>query len=465
MFLQAFYRPAPRSQLLVLALVCSVVYFTTTFCYALSPSPPAGDEAHFLVISQTLLKYHSLNVMLDYTHADYRSFYPIYLAPHVSRGASGQLLPLHSIGAPILWLLPFYFGGRLGVDLFISSLSVLIILNIYLLLLSMGIGKRYAWLVSLAFVVASPLYLYSHLNFIEPIGALVCIYVLRKVLQEKLTTAACLMSGLLLGILPWVHIRFALFEIVLFCAFLYRLFEIHSGAKLRQYLCFLLPVILLFGLFEVYNLKVWGTLNPFVNEANDIHGNSQAFVVLPFRGLFGMFFDQEFGLCISFPIFLFLFMGIIFAMKKQFIRFNLLTLAVCLPYLLACASFKSWYGGWSPTARFLIVLLPVGSFYVAYALERVSTILAGLVFAATIVYGCLYNLLTLLPVDLAFNGGSGRNRALMQLWLFQHRITDFLPSLFLPAQWRLFALWIGAYVVLASLMLIAKYETYRTDPA
>jgi hypothetical protein len=43
----------------------------------------------------------------------------------------------------------------------------------------------------------------------------------------------------------------------------------------------------------------------------------------------------------------------------------------------------------------------------------------------------------------------------MQLWLFHHRVTDFLPSMFLPGQNRLFALWISAYVVLAVLMLYA----------
>src|SRR5947209_7531755 len=113
MFPQTMRQNMQKRQLLLLALISCVVFFTTTFYYVLSSSPPSGDEPHFLVISQTLLKYHSLNVMLDYTHGDYHSFYPTNLAPHVSRNTNGQLLPLHSIGAPILWLVPFYFWGRL----------------------------------------------------------------------------------------------------------------------------------------------------------------------------------------------------------------------------------------------------------------------------------------------------------------------------------------------------------------
>jgi hypothetical protein len=67
----------------------------------------------------------------------------------------------------------------------------------------------------------------------------------------------------------------------------------------------------------------------------------------------------------------------------------------------------------------------------------------------------MYNLLALVPILNSFNDGRGRNRALMQIWLFHHRVTDFLPSMFLPGQNRLFALWISAYVVLAILMLYA----------
>ena len=454
MLLHRFRQYRPDKQVLLLVAICTVVFVSTAFYYVYS-SPPTGDEPHFLVISQTLLKYHSLNVMLDYTHGDYRTFYPTNLAPHVSYSASGQLLPLHSIGAPILWLIPYYFWGRLGAVLFISCIAVLIILNIYWLLLIMGISRKYALIVSLAYMLASPVYLYSHLTFIEPIGALLCIYVLRKVLQKEISTADILVSSLLLGILPWIHIRFALFEIVLFGAFLYKLYASNKFKNLKYYVYFLLPVVALFVLFEIYNLKVWGTLNPTINEVNDIHGNSKPFAALPFRAILGLLFDQEFGLFISFPVFIFLFMGIVLAMKKQFTRYNLLLLALSLPYLLICTTFRIWSGGWSPTARFLIVLLPLGSFYMAYALEQLRSILSSIVFALAMIFGCIYNLLALVPSLNSFNDGRGRNRALMQLWLFHHRVTDFLPSMFLSGQNRLFVLWISAYVVLAVLMLYA----------
>ena len=124
--LNRIYQTIIKHRLLLLILCCGVVFFTTSFIYVQFSSPPSGDEPHYLIISQTLLKYHSLNVMLDYSNGDYHVFYPHTIDPHLSYGAHGQLMPLHSIGAPILWLLPFYLSGRPGAVLFISFLSILI---------------------------------------------------------------------------------------------------------------------------------------------------------------------------------------------------------------------------------------------------------------------------------------------------------------------------------------------------
>src|SRR6266487_4677847 len=148
---------AQKYHTLLLAAICSILFFMTSYVYVqLLANPPSGDEPHFLVISQTLLKYHSLNVMLDYQHGDYHLFYPVPIAPHVARNANGQLLPLHSIGAPILWLIPYYFLGRLGAVFFISCVSVLTIVNIYKFLLIMRVSQKYSFMVSFAYAVASP---------------------------------------------------------------------------------------------------------------------------------------------------------------------------------------------------------------------------------------------------------------------------------------------------------------------
>ena len=165
-FLQSSRQFLQRYHLILLLLFCGILYFTTSLWYVEYSSPPSGDEPHYLVISQTLLKYHSLDVMQDYKHGDYRSFSPVYINPHVSHNERGQVLPVHGIGGPVLWLLPYYFLGWLGAVWFISLVSVLIIFNIYKFRITMHMSKGYAFVVGLAYAVASLLYMYSHLTFI-----------------------------------------------------------------------------------------------------------------------------------------------------------------------------------------------------------------------------------------------------------------------------------------------------------
>ena len=441
-----------KAHCLFALLTCCTLCFALTSLFYLYHTYPTGDEPHYLVISQTLLKYHSLNVSLDYQHGDFHTFYPGSIRPHVVRNIRGQLLPVQNIGAPILWLIPFYLLGRIGVMLFISLVSVLVVYNMYKLMLLLGIQERYAFLVCAAYSVASPLYLYSHLTFIEPIGALLCIAIARRLFQQKVTLQELLVSSILLGILPWIHIRFVLFEIVLFFPLLYKVYKQYKLKDIRPYSAYLAPVSILFAALEIYNFIVWGTFNPAANQIND---KSVPFQVSPLKGLVGTFFDQQYGLLITFPLFLFLFIGIILATKKHYWRYNVLMIALSLPYLLIVNSFSLWSGGWSPPARFILVLLPLYSFYIAFALEQMKSVSAYLTFAATVGYGFFYNLRTLTVASFGFNGETGRNSTLFDLYLFNHPVTDYQPSLYLPHQEGLLTLWIGGAVLVCAILLFS----------
>ena len=460
--LNRIYQTIAKHRLLLLILYCGVVFFTTSFIYVQFSSPPSGDEPHYLIISQTLLKYHSLNVMLDYSNGDYHVFYSYTIDPHLSYGAHGQLMPLHSIGAPILWLLPFYLFGRPGAVLCISLLSILIILNIYKLLITMNIGATYAFIVSLAYAIASPVYLYSHLTFIEPVGALICLYVLRKIFQKERTLTEVIVSSILLGILLWIHIRFAYFEVVLFFALLYRIYEQNRLKQFKYYTSLLLPVTILFIAYEVYTYRFWGTFNPAAIEINDIHNQSRPFVTNPLNGIIGVFLDQQYGFLINFPIFILLFPGIFLTIKNHCTRYNLLMLILTIPYMLLFTSFNNWTGGWSPPARLIFVLLPLYSFYLAYALEQINTLFSRLVIAATMLYGLTYNLLSLSPPLNSFNAPTGYNRTIIHLQLFNYRLTDLFPSMFLAHQTNLFALWFIIFTSLSCSLLLSKRLKRRT---
>lgn len=445
-----------------LILVCGVALLGMALWYVYYPNIPSGDEPHYLIISQTLLKYHSLAVMQDYTRGDYHLFYPLPITPHAIAGARGQVLSIHGIGGPILWLLPFALLGWLGAVLFMAAVTLLIIWNILLFLRELGIEERYALLVSLGYAVASPLTVYAHLTFIEPIAAFLCLYVSRKIVQRQVTWRDSVLCSMSLGLLPWIHIRFAALEIILFCMYLYRMYITYGLQPRRHvmaYLAFLLPVMLLFIAFEGYTLYFWGTLNPAANQAS--MGNT-LFTSSFLTGLLGMLFDQEYGVLLNFPIFFLLFVGIILSFKKKFVLLNVLILLLSGVYLYETATFKDWTGGWCPPARFILVLLPLYSFYLAYALQRLRNFLVTGLFWLCIAYGVFYNVLA---IQHGFNRKSGQNLTLVNVQLFHHSITDYLPSFFLPHQENLLLLWIGIYggisVLLLGVMLF-KHENWFT---
>lgn len=354
--------------ILFLLLLSSLAFFSSAYLTNRLDSP-TGDEPHYLVISQTLLLYHSLDVTQDYLHRDYQTFYPGPLGAfqHTSLNKWGKLLPLHSIGAPILWLIPFAIAGRAGTLFFMSLVSVFIIMNIYFLLVSLGIWRKYAFVISASMALASPIWVFSHRNFVEPIAALICVYSMRVLFQKRLRPLDLLGISLALGTLPWVHIRFAFFEIVLCCFLLARIYQEYRFSKITPYLYALLPMCAMFLVFEAYNFFVWGSLNPAINQANS---GEVPFDVPPWRGLLGLFLDQESGLFTNFPIFLFLCGGIILSLKKKFLRFNLLMFVLAVPYVIMIAAFHNWDGAISPPARFLTVLVPPLAFYLALALQK-----------------------------------------------------------------------------------------------
>ena len=360
---------------------------------------PTGDEPHYLVISQTILLYHSLDVTKDYAHNDYKAFYPGPLGPfqHTSLNKWGQVLPLHSIGAPILWLPAFAIGGRLGTMIFMALISTLIVLIVYLLLVALSIRRNYAFGTSLALALASPIWIYSHHDFVEPLAALFCVYIVYVLFKERLRAWDLIGAALALGVLPWLHIRFALFEVVLACFLLWRIYQEYRLRTFWPYLCALLPLIGMFLVFEGYNFLVWGSFNPAVNQANS---GEVPFDVSPWRGLFGLFFDQEYGLLTNFPIFLFLLSGIILACKKKWLRFNLLVLLLAGPYIITIASFHNWDGAISPPARFMLVLVPLCAFYLALALQSARNWIVNGIFVFFALISMLYE-----AVSLSVSGG------------------------------------------------------------
>ena len=62
-----------------------------------------GDEPHYLVIAQSLLKDGDLKIENNHRRGDYRAFFGGELRPdYLQRGRNGEIYSIHAPGLPVL---------------------------------------------------------------------------------------------------------------------------------------------------------------------------------------------------------------------------------------------------------------------------------------------------------------------------------------------------------------------------
>lgn len=328
-------RPPGDRAILLLLLLLSALAMTVLAVLRDRLDLPAGDEPHYLIMSQALQLYHSLDVQRVYDASDYRVFYPRPIQPHTVPGPGGRLLPLHAVGGPVLWLVQFALAGRAGVMAFMVGVSLLTVANVFLLDRTLGVGTRTAFAVGLAFAVGTPILTYSSMSFVEPIGALICVYALRLLHTTRLRTRDLLAVSTALGVQPWVHARFLLFP-PLFAVFLLLRMR-RDGATRRQYITAITPLALLLLALEVYNLLLWHTASPAPNQ---VTAGAVPFQNNLIPGLIGTARDPGIGVLPNFPIFILVLPGILLTTHRRWRSLHLQLAALVVPYTWSSARFR-----------------------------------------------------------------------------------------------------------------------------
>ncbi len=441
----------PRDTRFLLTLVVvSLVVFAAAARLRLLHGSPSGDEPAYLVISQTLQKYHSFNVLLDYRHSDYRTFYPAPLEPHVVPGPDGRLLPLHSPGGPLLWLVPFVLWGRAGAVGFMVVLSALLVANVYRFLRERQIQAGYAVLTALVLAIGSPIYVYAAMSFVEPIGALIVLYAVRVLLAHRPHPVRVLVASLGLAYAPWVHPRLLIFSVTLGALLVGRLWLDRGRPRRAVLACCLGPLLAGALAVEWYAFAVWHSADPVAGMTAAHNGPFQT----PLHsGLAGTLFDRQFGLIPSFPIFLLVLPGILLTRRRPEWLLQLLLFVLVAPYTVLTCTFWGWFGGYSPPARFISVLLPLLSYYIAVTLQRLRSWWLGLGAVGLGLFAYILALAADIRPNYRFQNLGSPNAAMDQLGrLFGHPFAGHVPSSFHPGQagrfWEWTLLTFGVGIVL-----------------
>ncbi|HEX6464832.1 MAG TPA: hypothetical protein VFZ98_10275 [Vicinamibacterales bacterium] len=327
----------------------SFVVFATAAWLA-SPSLPMGDEPHYLVITQSLLYDHDLQIENNHERGDYRAYFSGDLLPHyVRRGRNGAIYSIHAPGLPAIVLPAFAVGGYRGVVVFLLIVSASASGLAWWLAWRFTGDPAAAWFGWAVVTFAAPLLLHTYTVFPDgPAAAIMLtgVWALLRTEWEGGEGTPWFLHGMALATLPWMHTRFVVLAATLGGLVLVRL--AHVPNAMSKAVAFLsVPALSALG-WLFFFVVVYGVPDPTAPYAGDTQ-NSFAFLA---NGLGGLLFDQGFGLLATAPVILVATAG--FARTP---RLALEWLVVSVPYVLAVATFPTWWGGTSGPARFLVPLL------------------------------------------------------------------------------------------------------------
>lgn len=310
-----------------------------------------GDEPHYLMVAESLLRDRDLSLEPDYAERRYADYYrkPL-LEPHYRvRGREGRIYSLHSVGLSVLILPAHALAGYAGVSFFMALLLALVVRELRELLRTVterpGLAEGVAWVAGLS----PPLVHYAGLVFTEVPAALLVLFVLRRGLEsDRLGPGRAALLGLALAVLPWLNVRYALLALVLAA------FVLLGRPRSRVALAFVLPGLVSLLGSATFHWILYGFFDPRL-----VYGRRPelSLATLP-EGLPGLLLDQEFGLLVYAPVLILALPGTGPLMRSRR-RLGLTSVVLALSVLVMAGSWHMWRGGFNPPARFLVPVVPL----------------------------------------------------------------------------------------------------------
>ncbi len=412
-----------------------------------------GDEPHYLVIASGIVRHGTLEQSVPYKEEfEKKEIYKSGLADtHVIHGPNG-LFSVHNIGLPLLISLPFYFGGVVGVKLFMIFVC--------------GVGLVVAWTISGAFssdlkvrffatlatYIALPLIPASNQIYPDIVAGVIALGGLywfmtttkgRSLVNEGLWAGA-------IAFLPWLQIKFAATCLVLIVALGFKI--LLETKDIKRISLISVVAIVSYAALGLYNYYAFRNISgPYTSEALQLSKTS-------LMVLLGLHFDQNQGFLLQNPIALVgvFFIGALFVYNKST---SLLLVLVFLSLIVPNGMHPNWYGGWSFSGRFawsaaIIFFLP--TIFGLIKLADINTkAFSAIIGASLLLQSYLYCLYSFGDLDL-YNKVPSTWLASYSLFYFP--IESWMPALY-NARWAYEYAPNYAWGVLIVLILAAGFAT------
>jgi hypothetical protein len=322
---------------------------------------PEGDEPHYLMVADSLLRDGDVSLERDYLEGRYQVFHPSPLQPHYRvRGRDGAIYSVHALGLSLLILPAYALGGYPAVSLFMAGLATLLAREVRELVRGAtgddGLAAGVAWMVALS----PPLIHYAGLVFTEVPAALLVAVALRRVPGiVEARPPVVLAWGAGVAFLPWLNVRYALLGALLL------LYALSRRPDIRRVALLLAPLVASGVALAAYHWILYGFFDPRL-----VYGRRPelAAATLP-EGLPGLLLDQEFGLLVYAPVLVLAVPGFVRLWRTRR-GLALAGVGMVASVVFVAGSWPMWRGGFNPPARFMVPVLPILAVASAFALRR-----------------------------------------------------------------------------------------------
>jgi hypothetical protein len=330
-------------------ILCLVVPITS---WRIIMRPLSGDEPYYLLMTYSLIHDHDINLENNYLDGDSLTFTETSLSPQLfDNYTNGKLLSRHPPFLAIL-LIPGFLAARaagslLSMTLFASALAI----GLIRLLAQFKIPSPQRVWASCLSVLTVPILFYSHAIFAELPAAVLCVFILSICVdfhKIRLFPALFIILLILAAISLKTRFLFLCLPPVLMALILYRKLQKRTWIWIGT----ITGVIVLAGLS---NLFLFGSyLGRY--SFQDLTGLSP---IRMYRGLAGLFWDQQYGL---FPLNILYFFAVpgIYYLLKDYDKSKVAVWASALiPYFFLVAFYAELSGGICPRGRFLVAWIPL----------------------------------------------------------------------------------------------------------
>jgi len=338
--------------------------------YALRDQLPIGDEPHYLVITQSLIKDGDMRIENNHRNRDYASFSRFDIPPHyLTRGTDGEIYSVHAPGVSVLVLPAFALFGYAGAVMTIIMCAALASAIAWHAAWLLTARVAAAWIAWATVFLSAPMFLQAITVFPDAVGALPVIagvwLLIALDTRRAVGDRAVIAVGVLLASLPWLHSRYALLAGGLGLAILLRLL----ARGWRRAVLFLAVPAISAALWFAFFWWVWGSPSPTAPWGSGITSRLEW---IP-RGAKGLLFDAQAGLLIPAPAYLLALAGWLWLLRSR-PRLALETALIGVALTASVASYEAWWGGQGAPARYLVAALPLCIPAAAWLASRGTTL-------------------------------------------------------------------------------------------